>query len=393
MNTDKNTIGELLASPVSILVIGIFIVAVNLLWFIPAESSLRSNVSNVEKSTVEVVIAQIDGFLESRKAEIEIPASYINQDLGSKGNDLILKKLMRGEYITAASLSNKNGNEIIKYDKYKTVIDNAMKSIIDRKDFKQAIDTKEISWSEVSLSNRTVPSITINVPVISPVGDIIGVVSAEFKINSIFSAISNIGSGGEAQVYIVDKNGILVSGKDLSLVLKNTDYSERKIVKDTLATENEIVAADSDEYSYDNEKGIKVLAAGGHVSKTGWVVIFEEPRNNAVANITRLSIFALSSVTLFILIILFLRAIYLKAVFMGEELQKSLLEQRELFEESVRLRRVSEMANIQLEEKDKSLAEKIDELEKFQKFSVGRELRMIELKEELASLKSKLPQS
>lgn len=393
MDRNKRTIEKLLASPVSILVIGIFIVVVNLFWFIPAESSLRSGISNVEKSTVEVAIAQIDGFLESRKAEIEIPASYINQDLGSKGNDLILKKLMRGEYITAVFLSDKNGNEIIKYDKYKTIIDNAMESIIDRKDFKRAIDTKEISWSEVLLSNKTVPSITINVPVISPIGDIIGVVSAEFRINSIFSAISNIGSGGEAQVYIVDKNGILVSGRDLSLVLKNTDYSGRKIVRDTLVAENEIVAADSDEYSYDNEKGIKVLATGGHVSKTGWAVIFEEPKNNTVANITKLSIFALSSVALFILMIVFLRVIYLKAVFTWEELRKSLIEQRELFEESVRLKRVSEMANIRLEEKDKSLVEKIDELEKFQKFSVGRELRIIELKEELASLKSKLSQS
>lgn len=392
MNPSKSTTEKLFTSPISILVMSVFIVVVNLLWFLPTVSSLRSSISNIERSTVRTAITQVDGFLESRKLEVEVPAGYINQDLESKGNDLILKKILRGEYIAAVYLSDKNGNEVIKYDKSKTILAKDMQSIFDRKDFRQTIETKEVSWSDVAFSNKAEPTITVNIPVFSPARDVVGVLSGEFKINSIFNTISSIGIGEEVQAYIVDRNGILVSGGDLSFVLKNTDYSGRKIVKDTLMAQNEIVTANNDEYSYENEKGVKVLVAGGRVSKTGWAVIFEEPRSEAIANIIKLTISALASVVLFVFMAIFIRAIYLKVVFAGKELEKSLLEQKELFEEANRLKKDSEEANKHLQEKDRNLAEKVIELEDFQKFFVDRELKMVELKKELAELKSKLPQ-
>ena len=89
--------------------------------------------------------------------------------------------------------------------------------------------------------------------------------------------------------------------------------------------------------------------------------------------------------------IIFVRKVHLKVVVAGEELKKSLIEQRSLFEESVRLKRISDEVSMKLQENDKKFVEKVNELEDFQKFVVNRELRMVELKEEIAELKSRLP--
>ncbi len=391
MNTNKNKIERLLASPISILFIGVLIVAVTLIWFIPTKDSLREGISNVEKSTVKLAVVQIEGFLGTIEEEVKISASLMKQDLGDKENDLVIKKLMRSEYIINATLSDKDGNEIVKYNKYKTMLANEMGSISSVVSFKEAIATKMVSWSDVLFSLGTEPTINVYVPIFSPRKDLVGVLSAEFKINSIFSTISKIGNNKDAQAYIVNRDGVLVSGKDLSLVLKNTNYFTRKIVRDSIRAKAEIVVfSDNDEYVYVNEEGVEVFSVGALVPRTKWAVVFEESKDKAISNITILSIFALLSALLFVLLTIFMRAIYLKTFIAREELQKSLIEQRIIFEESVRLRRISEDVSRKLQENDKKLVEKIEELENFQKFAVDRELRMVELKEEIAALKMKL---
>lgn len=392
MNNRNNTIEKLIASPVSALVVGFFVVIMNLSWFIPTASSLRVSISDIESSTLRAAITEIDSFLESRKTEVVIPARYMSQDLGSKKNDLVLREILTGEYFASVTLSDKNGKEIIKYDKYRTMMAKDLTTVFERKDFREAIKTSEVSWSDVSFSLNSEPSITVNVPIFSVRKDLVGVLSAEFRINEVLSTISGIGITGDSQIYVVEQSGILVSSKDLSLVLRKTNLSDRKIVKDTLLSKNNIViSSDNDEYSYQNEAGVTVLAVGGNVLKTDWAVIFEEPKSKAVRDITILTIFALLSTAFLILMIIFVRKVHLKVVVAGEELKKSLIEQRSLFEESVRLKRISDEVSMKLQENDKKFVEKVNELEDFQKFVVNRELRMVELKEEIAELKSRLP--
>ena len=49
-----------------------------------------------------------------------------------------------------------------------------------------------VSWSDVLFSLGTEPTINVYVPIFSPRKDLVGVLSAEFKINSIFSTISKL---------------------------------------------------------------------------------------------------------------------------------------------------------------------------------------------------------
>gem|GEM_PF-4798881 len=60
---------------------------------------------------------------------------------------------------------------------------------------------------------------------------------------------------------------------------------------------------------YVNEDGVNVLSAGGYVSETGWVVIFEEPKNDALAEINRLAVFAIIAIIFIIFVGVLVRMI------------------------------------------------------------------------------------
>ena len=56
MNTNKNKIERLLASPISILFIGVLIVAVTLIWFIPTKDSLREVLVTLKSQQLNFVV-------------------------------------------------------------------------------------------------------------------------------------------------------------------------------------------------------------------------------------------------------------------------------------------------------------------------------------------------
>ena len=133
---------------------------------------------------------------------------------------------------------------------------------------------------------------TIAFPVFLREGEIAGVLGAELNVKTVFNEISDIRIGARGQIYIVDKNGILISHRDTSLVLKKTDYSSRKIIADIISSGKHELSADDDTYLYVNEDGEKVLAAAGYIEATDWIVVFEEPKSEALKPIRTVRAFA-----------------------------------------------------------------------------------------------------
>lgn len=390
MDYFKHIIEKFFASSSSILIVGGLIVVANLVWFLPTVSSLRENVSEREKAAVKIALIQIESFLETKEKDVRVSARFVKEKLDDPENALLMQKILKEEHFSLITLSDTNGNEIIKYDKFKTMLRGDVKNILAREDFKETIKTEKISWSKVFVSEKFEPLIILNVPVFSAKKEIIGVVSATLSVSPIFKALSNV-DVGQGKVYVVDSKGTLISDLDLSLVLKGVNYSNRKIVSDALSKPSEIITVANDNtYVYKNAQGVSMLAAATKIPDTNWVVVFEESKSEAVASITRLTVFAFGSFLIVSFLVFMMRKTNLKLVSGRKELEKNFLVQQELFNKAEGSKKEIETANSHLKEKDVKLGEKIAELEKFQKFVVDREVRMIELKQEIAALKKNL---
>jgi len=379
-------------SSFSVLFIGLIIIASNLLWFLPTISSLRKSVSDIEKATVRIALAQTAFFLGSKETAVDVPARLIRENFDDKENYVLLQKILREDNFTSVALVGKNGEEVVKYDKFKTILPEDRKNISDQEDFQEVLRTGQTSWSKVFVSEKFEPTVTVNVPVLSSKKEVVGAIRASINVNALFKDLSSL-SSEQGKVYVVDGKGVLISDPDLSLVLKGVDYSGRKIVKDALVGSNDVVVADDNTYVYENDNKVSSLAAAVKIPTTGWVIVFEEPKNTATANITRLTIFAAGSVIFITALIFFMRRVNIKIVLARKEIEKNLLAQKELFSQLEESQKDMKEANEHLKEKDVKLSEKIAELENFQKFVVDRELKMAELKKEMAELRSKLPQS
>ncbi|MEK7452918.1 MAG: cache domain-containing protein [Patescibacteria group bacterium] len=364
------------------------IIVSNLLWFLPTIFSLRSSVSSVEEATLDAMVEKINSFLNEKEFEVKVAARFVLENLNDRGNDLLVQQILKEDHFSSVALSDKNGNEIIKYNKFKTVPFEDLTNILDRSDFKDVVRTEKTSWSDVDVSERLEPFITLNIPVFSKSREFIGVISATISVSPIFRVLANININNW-KAYVTDSNGMLISDPDLSLVLRGNDYSNRKIVQDALRSQHTIISAVDNTYVYEDNYGIEMFAVAKKIQKTNWVVVFEEPRTSALKNIIKLIVFAIGSFILMSFFIFLMYRVNLKVIAGRTELEKNFSVQVELSHNLEESKKDIEAVNSHLKEKDLKLVEKVAELEYFQKFLVDREIRMAELKKEIAELKLK----
>ncbi|GMQ94906.1 MAG: hypothetical protein BMS9Abin13_016 [Patescibacteria group bacterium] len=283
--------------------IGAMIVLVNLIWFLPVARSLRSNVSALEAEIVGGAVFATDHFMEERIIELNTFASFFERDMNDPRNEFYLERILKSEYFTKASLINRKGDELFRRDKFKVISEKDIKSFSGEHVFEGTLTTERPFIGRVIISELFEPFVDIGIPVFEygTEGNIRGVLMMTFDIKSIFDIIAGVSSSVGGRAYIVDKDGLLIVHPDTSLVLKNLNYTSRAIVADVLDRKRTIVS-DDDIYTYINEDGIKVLAVGGYIEDTGWAVIFEEPRKEALSNLRVVQI----STLLAILIVMFL---------------------------------------------------------------------------------------
>ena len=85
-------------SPFAVLLVGVVIIASNLVWFIPTITSLRQSVSDIEKATVRIALTQINKFLDEKETMIKVGSQFLNENLSDKQNQLTLQKILKEDY-------------------------------------------------------------------------------------------------------------------------------------------------------------------------------------------------------------------------------------------------------------------------------------------------------
>src|SRR6185503_10274425 len=106
---------------------------------------------------------------------------------------------------------------------------------------------------------------------------------AEVNLRFIWDVVSEIRVGQTGQAYVVDSDGRLIAHPDLSLVLRNTNYSHLAQVKAALGKRTQQDRRVDAATVVQSATGGLVLAAHAPITMLGWTVFVEEPVEEALA--------------------------------------------------------------------------------------------------------------
>ena len=134
-------------------------------------------------------------------------------------------------------------------------------------------------FSPVYFRNQSEPYMTIAV---AHAGHRAGVTVAEVNLKFIWDLISAMQVGRSGYAYVVDRRGRLIADPDLSLVLRDTDWSRKPQVAAALASLRDGAPAQGSHIA-EAPDGTKVLTVYAPVARLDWVVFVELPLGEALA--------------------------------------------------------------------------------------------------------------
>ncbi len=140
-------------------------------------------------------------------------------------------------------------------------------------------EAKGVWFSPVYFRNQSEPYMTIAV---AHDGHHAGVTVAEVNLKFIWDLVNAMQVGHNGYAYVVDRRGRLIADPDLSLVLRNTDWSHKPQVAAALAALHSGASSDHSHIA-NGLGGAEVLTVHAPVPKLDWIVFVERPLDDALA--------------------------------------------------------------------------------------------------------------
>ena len=140
-------------------------------------------------------------------------------------------------------------------------------------------EAKGVWFSPVYFRNQSEPYMTIAV---AHAGHHAGVTVAEVNLKFIWDLINSTQVMHTGYAYVVDRRGRLIADPDLSLVLRDTDWSHKPHVAEALASLRGEGPAHPSNVAVE-PNGTKVLTVFAPVPRLDWIVFVELPLREALA--------------------------------------------------------------------------------------------------------------
>ncbi len=189
--------------------------------------------------------------------------------------------------LTEVSYLDGKGKEQLKVSRLEPDVIAGGRDFSNEPRFTKAIADK-VWFSPVYFRRGSEPYMTVAV---AHAGHDSGVTAAEVNLKLIWDVITNIRVGQKGYAYVVDGKGRLVAHPDLSLVLRDTDFSQLPQVRQALERASVAVSdlrptsapsAENAEIATAYEGG-SVLTAQAEVSRLNWYVFVQLPLAEAMA--------------------------------------------------------------------------------------------------------------
>ncbi|QQG42677.1 MAG: PAS domain-containing protein [Candidatus Giovannonibacteria bacterium] len=279
------------------------LIAANVAWLFPTLRELDNGAYALHRAIAVDVRNQIGVSLERHENALKNAADIISQS-GSSRQELISRLMKENQPFESVSILGLDGKEKAKSHRF---------LLITPSDFRDrsvdelflAVSRGEIYRSPVLISGASEPLITIAVPLDRKSGysALVAEVNLKFLLDVVRGASAGSSLGGEA-AYVVDRDGYIIAHPNSSLVFGRTNVLQRKLVLSALGGRE--ADTRSGDLIYLNEQNEEVFAVALPFELTGWAIVAENLRSQALSSSRRILSAAIVSFGLEILLLLLL---------------------------------------------------------------------------------------
>ena len=252
--------------------------AVNL-W-LNGEEAKRA-VVGVQQEKARAAAERVDGFISDVESQIgwTTRAEWRRVPLEQQRYDFI-RLLRQAPAVTEVSYIDPKGKEQLKVSRLEPDGVGSGKDFSAEPRFVEAV-AKKVWFGPVTFRRGSEPYMTIAV---AHAGRDPGVTTAEVNLKLVWDVITGLRVGEKGLAFVVTGAGRLIAHPDLSLVLRDTDFSSLPQVARALPTTagQATRAASAPEINTDFN-GQSVLTASAPISRLGWVVLVQSPVSEALA--------------------------------------------------------------------------------------------------------------
>ena len=242
-------------------------------WFSYEES--KAALVSVQQEKADAAAQRIEGFIGEIERQIgwTTHAQWAAGSLDQRRFDFV-RLLRQVPAITEIAELDGAGLEQLRVSRLSMDVVGSGKDLSSTPAFTEA-RAHGVWFSPVYFRKESEPYMTL---AMARAGRNAGVTVAEINLKLIWDVITalRIGQGGYA--YVVDRRGRLIAHPDLSLVLRDTDFSRLAQVAAALAPDGGGGAAEADSFA-----GRPVLTAHATIAPLGWIVFVEVPLAEAFA--------------------------------------------------------------------------------------------------------------
>lgn len=162
------------------------------------------------------------------------------------------------------------------------------------------------------------PQLTIAVPISIPVtrqrltdlstegqgatrriGEILGVLEVVVRLDTLFEELTVLGTQQTGNVYVADRNGFVIAHSNTSFTNGNINFQHYPPIRQYMTilndpnAESRGITQTKPLMEYTNEDNQQVLGTFVTVPKTGWAVVIQQPSSLALADLRKVTVFAL----------------------------------------------------------------------------------------------------
>jgi len=273
-----------------------------------------------------------------------------------------------GNFVTVATYTLKNNNYIQKITilsslgHERAIVDPSGQVIKDKltyevysDPFKSAVAGIPAISQVYYLGDNSEPYIDTFYPIYGNRHTVVGAVKMQVNLNQLRSELAHVKLGNNGYIYVVDKDGVLISHPSQQYVLERPVLASRNVIADALKNTHPTFQHEQ----YRNEKNVDVVAKAIRISDYNWVAVFEQPTSEAFSFLTfirNLFIVTLGASFIFLLLI---------ALYLSENLTRpirKLQQSAEQVESGQRIKIIRISSGDEIESLSHSFASLIDQL-------------------------------
>ncbi len=259
--------------------------------YLYSRAQIKKGAGKLQAEIASRVANEIAEFVDrkvERLFDLSGPASLYELGSGAQRH-LALLLLRNDKAFTEVSVLSEKGIEVLKLSEKRVFLPRDLSDQSQSEKFKRAI--AGVSYvSSVYTSDKAEPYVTVAVPISITPRQVVGVVTAELNLKSLWQIIVDIGFGQAGYAYLVDSRGNLIAHRDLSEVLKGRSLSHLSTVKRFLQNPSSLDSKPGEE-----ARGLDdqlVLSTYGPIPQVRWAVILEEPLAAALAELRKMERYA-----------------------------------------------------------------------------------------------------